>query len=73
MILCKEQRVKSNNLNFEAFLHPKSIAIIGATERANTWGNWITRRLIEDGIPGDVHPINPSAKSILDQTAYPNV
>lgn len=65
--------MKSAPINFEAFLCPRSIAVIGATERPDTWGNWITRSLIEDDFPGAIHPINPRAGTILGKPAYPKV
>jgi len=68
----KEKCLKTTPINFEAFLCPSSIAVIGATERPDTWGNWITRRLIGN-FPGTVYPINPKAQTILGLTAYPKV
>jgi len=65
--------VKSTQINFKAFLCPRSIAVIGATDRPDTWGNWITRRLIEEGIPEKVYPINPRSRTILGRKAYPKV
>lgn len=65
--------MRSTQINFKAFLCPRNIAVIGATERPDTWGNWITRRLIEEGIPTTVYPINPRSRTILGQRAYPKV
>jgi len=69
----KGRSVKSFTINFDAFLRPRSIAVIGATERPDTWGNWIVRRLLEEGIPEAVYPINSKSKTILGIKAYPNV
>jgi acetyltransferase len=60
-------------INFEAFVRPRSIAVVGATERPDTWGNWITRKLLSEGFPGVVYPINPRAQTILGQPAYSSV
>lgn len=65
--------MKSAPINFNAFLRPRSIAVIGATERPDTWGNWIARKLIEEDFPGSVYPINPKAQTILGERAYPKV
>jgi acyl-CoA synthetase (NDP forming) len=60
-------------IDFDAFIRPRSIAVVGATERSDTWGNWITRKLIGEGFSGRVYPINPRAQTILGQPAYPRV
>jgi acyl-CoA synthetase (NDP forming) len=60
-------------INFEAFVRPRSIAVIGATDRPDTWGNWITRKLVSGDFPGSVYPINPRARTILGRPAYASV
>jgi acyl-CoA synthetase (NDP forming) len=60
-------------IDFDALLRPRSIAVVGATERPDAWGNWITSKLIGDEYPGRVYPINPRAQTILGQRAYPSV
>jgi len=54
-------------------MRPKSIAIIGATTRPDTWGHWITRELVKGEFRGTVYPINPVAEEILGVPAYPSV
>jgi acetyltransferase len=65
--------MKPSTINFNAFLRPKSIAVIGATERPDTWGNWILGRLLEGGIPEAIYPVNPKAKTVLGVNAYQRV
>lgn len=60
-------------MDFEALLRPRSIAVIGATERADTWGHWMVRKLLSGEFPGQVYPINRRAKEILGQPTYPTV
>lgn len=60
-------------IDFEALLRPKSIAVIGATERPDTWGHWITRELVGGQFRGSVYPINSRAREILGLPAYPRV
>jgi acyl-CoA synthetase (NDP forming) len=69
----EEERVTAAAIDFEAFMRPRSIAVIGATERPDTWGNWITRKLVGEDFAGRVYPINPRTQTILGQPAYPNV
>lgn len=59
--------------DFEALLRPKSIAVIGATERPETWGHWITRELVNGDFRGAVYPINSRSESILGRPAYPTL
>lgn len=60
------------DIDFDAFLKPKSIAVIGATERS-TWGNWVIKSLLTQGFPGKVYPVNPNVEMILNSPCYPTV
>ena len=60
------------NIDFDAFLKPKSIAVIGATQKS-TWGNWVVRSLLTQGFPGKVYPVNPHVETILNSKCYPSV
>lgn len=53
-------------------MNPRSIAVIGATARPDTWGHWITRELVGGEFRGAVYPINSSAREILGLHAYPD-
>ena len=61
------------DIDFEALLRPKSIAVVGATERPDTWGHWLTRELVTGEFQGEVYPINSRAEAILGQPAFPKV
>ena len=52
---------------------PKSIAVIGATENANTVGRTVFQNLGRGGFNGVVYPINPKRSSVLCVKAYPSV
>jgi acetyltransferase len=54
-------------------LAPKSIAVIGATERKRSVGRTVMSNLIEGGFAGKIFPVNPIQESILGKKAYPNV
>jgi len=54
-------------------LAPKSIAVIGATERKRSVGRTVMTNLIEGGFAGKIFPVNPIQESILGKKAYPNV
>lgn len=59
--------------DLEALVRPRSIAVVGATERPDAWGHWLFRKLVHEGFPGAVYPINPRAQTILGHPAYPTV
>jgi acetyltransferase len=54
-------------------LHPKSVAVVGASTRPGTVGNDIFRNLIFNEFNGSVYPVNPKASNILGVHAYPNL
>ena len=63
--------VSSSKLN--AIFYPKSIAVVGASNRPGTVGNDIFRNLLFSGFNGTVYPVNIKATSILGVHAYPSL
>ncbi len=59
-------------MSYDIFLAPKSIAIVGASERSGTVGKAITSNILK-GYKGEVYPITPSHESVLGKKAYRNV
>ena len=59
--------------DLEAFVRPRSIAVVGASERTDAWGHWLFRKLLDEGFPGRLYPINRQAQTILGQPAYAQV
>ena len=59
--------------DLEAFVRPRNIAVVGASERTDAWGNWLFRKLLDEGFPGRLYPINRQAQTILGQPAYAQV
>ena len=54
------------------FLNPRSIAIVGASERAGTIGRAIINN-IKNGYKGKIYPITPSHQTVFDIKAYKSV
>ncbi|MDD2744542.1 MAG: bifunctional acetate--CoA ligase family protein/GNAT family N-acetyltransferase [Rhodocyclaceae bacterium] len=52
---------------------PKSVAIIGASERENSVGSVIFKNILESGFKGRLYPINPKHATIYEQTAYKSI
>ncbi len=56
-----------------AIFEPKSIAVIGATERVGSVGRTLLWNLISNPFGGTVFPINPKHGSVLGIKAYPHL
>src|SRR5512135_3401514 len=52
---------------------PKSVAVIGATEKAESVGRTLLWNLISNPFGGTVFPINPNRPGVLGIKAYPNI
>src|SRR5262245_19199281 len=52
------------------FFAPRSVAVIGATDRAGSVGRSVLRNLIATPFGGVVYPVNPARASVLGIKAY---
>jgi acetate---CoA ligase (ADP-forming) len=59
--------------NLDALYRPKSIAIIGASNRPLTIGYRIMVNLMRYGFKGPIYPVNPKAEPILEKTSYKSI
>ena len=57
----------------DAFFHPRSIAVIGATEKEGSVGRTILWNLLSSPFGGTVYPVNPTRPAILGVKAYPSI
>ena len=57
----------------EAVFRPKSVAVIGASNREGSVGHAIFKNLLLGGYCGTLYPVNPNYTSICGVHAYPNV
>jgi acyl-CoA synthetase (NDP forming) len=57
----------------DAFLHPRSIAIIGASDDPGRVGGMPLRFLREVRYSGDVYAVNPSRSLVQGETAYASI
>ena len=51
-------------------LAPRSIALVGASQRRGTAGEMMVRQLCRSGFSGDVYPVNPRYEEVLGQRCY---
>src|SRR5215470_12869654 len=57
----------------DSIFAPKVVAVIGATESANTVGRTVFQNLGRGGFDGVVYPVNPKRASVLAVKAYLNI
>ena len=52
---------------------PRSIAVIGASNSSDKWGNWMVTRPVRSGYRGQIYPINPKEKEVFGLKSYGSV
>ena len=57
----------------DTFFRPRSVAVIGATEKAGSVGRTILWNLISSPFGGTVFPVNPSAPERAGHQGHPNL
>ncbi len=65
--------LRSEHQPLDAIFAPKSIAVIGASEREGSLGRTVLWNLISHPFGGTVFPVNPQRHSILGIKAYANI
>ena len=64
---------KDKKENVKSIFSPRSIAVIGASNRQNSVGKAVFSNILFSGYTGIVYPVNPNAKGILGVRAYHSV
>lgn len=59
--------------NLDALLHPRSVAVIGASERRHSVGATVTRNLVHGGYTGTVYAVNPKHRSVFGVRTFASV
>ncbi len=59
--------------SLRSIFHPKTVAVIGATETPNSVGRTVLRNLIATPFGGAVYPVNPKRANVLGIKAYPSI
>jgi len=65
--------LRSDRQPLNAIFNPKSVAIVGASEKAGSVGQTLLRNLITTPFGGVVYPVNPKRDSVLGITAHPSI
>jgi acetate---CoA ligase (ADP-forming) len=55
------------------FLRPRSIALVGASDRPDSIGALLLANLLASGFAGPVYPVNPRHQVIRGMTCYPDL
>jgi acetyltransferase len=59
--------------DIESIMSPKSIAVVGATNRPDSVGLAVFQNIIHAGFQGVLYPVNPRAKSVQSVRTYPSL
>ena len=57
----------------DPLLRPKSIAVVGASGRADSFGEWALKNVLRGEFRGDVYPINPNHEELQGNRCYANL
>ena len=63
----------SDPLPLSYFFSPRSVAVVGATDREGSVGRTIVSNLLSGTYQGKVYPINPRRTELLSQTCYASI
>jgi acetyl-CoA synthetase (ADP-forming) len=60
-------------VDVERILHPRSVAVFGASDSKDKFGGRIMHFLVRHGFEGEILPINPRRDEVLGRRAYPAI
>ncbi len=64
---------RSGRKPLDAIFAPRSVAVIGATEKPGSVGRTVLWNLISNPFGGTVYPVNPKRPNVLGIKAYPTI
>ncbi len=59
--------------NLDKIFQPKSIAVIGASEKKGSIGSVIMKNLVKGGYPGEIYPVNAKHHVICNLPVFPSI
>ncbi len=70
----KEERALAATLNsLRYILKPRSVAVVGASNRPGAIGQLVFESMITNGFSGVVYPVTPSSNAVMSVKAYPSI
>ncbi|HKY98509.1 MAG TPA: acetate--CoA ligase family protein [Gemmatimonadaceae bacterium] len=64
---------QDNTRSVEAFFHPRSVAVIGASRKLGTISGELLHNIMQYGFNGPVYPVNPVSPVVQSIVSYPTV
>ena len=65
--------MSNNSLSLEKLFNPRSIAVVGASNRPNAYGSMVLDMLAEHDCPLPIYPVNPRQTEIKGMRCYPDL
>lgn len=59
--------------NLHYLFRPRSVAVVGASDRAGSVGSAVMRNLLDGGFPGPIYPVHRTRESVHGVHAYPEL
>ena len=63
----------TSEFDLNVFLNPKSVAVIGATERPGSWGSFIMGGLLSRNFSGKIYPVNRRADKVFEIPSFKSI
>src|SRR5215472_12151859 len=60
-------------VSMDRILHPRSVAVFGASDSTDKFGGRIMHFLVRHGFAGAIYPINPRRSAVVGHAAYPSI
>ncbi|HTZ45405.1 MAG TPA: GNAT family N-acetyltransferase [Jatrophihabitans sp.] len=68
-----ERELRADSRSIGRLLHPRSVAVVGASADPGKIGHLVLTNLLRAGFTGPIFPVNPHARSINGILAYPDL
>jgi acetyltransferase len=65
--------LRSQDQPLEPIFNPKTVAIVGATDKPNSVGRTLVWNLVSNPFGGSIYPVNPKRSQVLGIPAYPTL
>jgi acetate---CoA ligase (ADP-forming) len=69
----EERALIATNNSLKHILKPRSVAVIGASNKKGSIGQLVFQSMITGGFSGVVYPVTPSSSSVMAVRSYPSV
>ena len=73
MARCIRNRQTVTTFDLTRLLKPKSLAVVGASARSDSYGAMVLNKLLGHRYPGSIYPINPKRDELFGLTCYPDL